>query len=251
MPSSCVITTVVKYFLQMASLIGMLHADPAAAPTAASGPKAADAKPNITRLDDGRMKLGDITFDPKTREVRVPCTINMREGLLEFAVVHENGKVHEALLVTKCSPTDINIAMKLLRYTASEELYAIERERGVLTDKYPDVPEATRLAARVDLKVEWENDGKTETVALADWIMHAQTTKPMAQGPWIYGGSLVYDGSFVAELTGDIASIFVARGSLLLYAGKENLNDEAWLPHTKRIPAEGTAVNFIIQPHKP
>jgi hypothetical protein len=251
MPSSRVTTIVVKFLILILGLISMLHADPAAAPAAAPEPKADDDKPNIIRLDDGRMKLGDITFDPKTREVRVPCTVNMREGLLEFAVVHENGKVHEALLVTKCSPTDINIAMKLLRYTASEELYAIERERGVLTDKYPEVPEAIRKAARVDLKVEWEKDGKSETVALADWIMHSQTTKPMGQEPWIYGGSLVYDGSFVAELTGDIASIFVARGSLLLYPGKDNFNDETWLPQTKRIPPEGTTVYFIIQPHKP
>lgn len=240
----------------------LLWADPsvptAEAPTAEAKPEnaaapaapAAPAKPSITRLEDGRMKIGEIIFDTKTRQVRVPCTVNMTEGPIEFAVVHENGKIHESLLVTKCTPTDINVAFKLLRYVASEELYAIEKERGVLSAKFPEVPEATRNAARVDLKVEWEKDGKVQTAPLADWIMHAQTTKSMTPAPWVYGGSMMYDGIFVAESTGDVASIFVSRGSLLLYAGQDNFNDDTWLPYAKRMPAVGTVVQFLIQPHK-
>lgn len=208
-----------------------------------------NTKPVITQLEDGRMKLGEIIFDPKSRQVRIPCSLNMIEGLLEFAVVHENGKIHESLLITKCNPKDINIVMKLLRYVASEELYAIEKERGVNSDKFPEVPEDTKKAARVDLLVEWKKDDKMVSLPLADLLVHAETTKPMSQGPWVYGGSLIYDGNFLAEQTGDIASIFVSRGSLFLYPGKDNMNDDVWFPHTKRLPAEGSNVDLIIQPH--
>lgn len=228
-------------------------ATPAAeAPAApAAEQPAPKAKPTLVKLEDGRMKFGEIIFDPKTRQVRVPCTINMTEGLLEFAVVHENGKIHESLLITKCSPTDINVVMKLLRYVPSEELYAIEKEPGILSGEYPVVPEETKKAARVDLKVEWKKDGKTQTLTLADCIEQAQTSKPMGQEPWIYGGSMIYDGAFLAEQTGDVASIFVSRGSLLLYPGQDNFNDDVWMVNTKRVPAQGTNVDFIIQPHKP
>jgi len=219
-------------------------------PPAAEQP-APKPKPTLTKLEDGRMKFGEIIFDPKTRQVRIPCTLNMSEGLLEFAVVHENGKIHESLLITKCSPTDINVVMKLLRYVPSEELYAIEKEPGILSGEYPVVPEATKKAARVDLKVEWKKDGKTESITLADCIEQAQTTKPMAQGPWIYGGSMIYEGSFLAEQTGDVASIFVSRGSLLLYPGQDNFNDDVWMVNTKRVPPQGTIVDFVIQPHNP
>jgi len=197
------------------------------------------------------MKFGEIIFDPKTRQVRIPCTLNMSEGLLEFAVVHENGKIHESLLITKCSPTDINVVMKLLRYVPSEELYAIEKEPGILSGEYPVVPEATKKAARVDLKVEWKKDGKTESLTLADCIEQAQTTKGMGQEPWIYGGSMIYEGAFLAEQTGDVASIFVSRGSLLLYPGQDNFNDDVWMVNSKRVPPQGTIVDFVIQPHKP
>ncbi len=208
-------------------------------------------KPKMIRLDDGRMKYGDIEFDPKTRQVRIPCSVNMNDGLLEFAIVHENGKIHESLLITKCTPTDINVVLKLLRYVASEELYAIEKEPGILSKNFPEVPEATKKAARVHLNIEWQQDGKLKKVALADWLIQAETHKPMSQEPWVYGGSMIYDGAFLAEQTGDIASIFVSRGSLILYAGKHNFNDDAWLAHTKRIPAQGTKVHFIIQPQQP
>jgi len=247
-----------RFTLLLLTLPCLAWADPATGASATGDAAAPEQeapeskeKPSMVKLEDGRMKFGDIIFDPKTRQVRVPCSLNMNEGLLEFAVVHENGKIHESLLITKCNPLHINVVMKLLRYVASEELYAIEREPGVLTGKFPEVPEATKKAARVDLKMEWQQDGKTQTVNLADCIMHAETTKPMSQGPWVYGGSMVYQGSFLAEQTGDIASIFVSRGSLILYPGQQNDNDEVWLANTKRLPAQGSNVTFIIQPHQP
>jgi hypothetical protein len=211
---------------------------------------AARPEASVQKLADGTMQIGDIIFDPKTRQVRVPCTVNMNEGLLEFAVVHENGKIHESLLITKASALHINIAMKLLRYVASEELYAIEKERGVLSDQFPEVEEKVRKAARVSLSIEWQHEGKAKKVPISDWIMHTRTTKPMSTEPWVYGGSMMYEGHFVAEQNGDIAAIFVSRGSLFLYPGKDNSNDEMWLANTKRIPPQGTSVFFLIEPSK-
>ena len=211
---------------------------------------AARPEASVKKLADGTMQIGDIIFDPKTRQVRVPCTVNMNEGLLEFAVVHENGKIHESLLITKASALHINIAMKLLRYVASEELYAIEKERGVLSDQFPEVEEKVRKAARVSLSIEWQHEGKAKKVPISDWIMHTRTTKPMSTEPWVYGGSMMYEGHFVAEQNGDIAAIFVSRGSLFLYPGKDNSNDEMWLANTKRIPPQGPSVFFLIEPSK-
>nr|MCU0751014.1 hypothetical protein [Akkermansiaceae bacterium] len=58
-------------------------------------------KPTIEKLDENRFRIGDITFDQKTREVRFPCKVNMTDGLLEYLLVHQNGKVHESLFVTE------------------------------------------------------------------------------------------------------------------------------------------------------
>ncbi|TAE89668.1 MAG: hypothetical protein EAZ81_12455 [Verrucomicrobia bacterium] len=238
--------------LWLLSLSALVWAEspPIIEPVPPTEPKPAATKPapSITKRADGLMQYGDIVFDPKSREVRVPCRINMTEGLLEFAVVQEKGKVHEALLITSCNASDIQVVMKLLRYVASEELYAIEKERGILSGEYPQVPEATKKAARVQLQVQWEAEGKTQKAPLSDWIMHEKTSKAMGSIPWIYGGSMIYEGSFLADQTGDIASIFVSRGSLFLYAGDDKFSDDVWIPFTKRMPALGTNVFLLIQP---
>jgi hypothetical protein len=243
-----------RIFIVLTLLLAALHAEPAAVEAsqpATANPEAEQkvAKPAIIKLDNGMMQIGLVTFDPRTRQVRVPCTVNMTEGQIEYAVVNEKGKIHEALLCTKASPTDVNIACKLLRYVSSEELYAIQDATGLSTGKYPEVSESTRKAARVNLRVEWTKDGHLQTTRFADWIINSVTSKTMSVEPWVYGGSMMYNGKFLAETSGDIASILVSNDSLILYAGADKFNDEVWLPNTRRMPEQGARVTFVIQPN--
>ncbi len=233
-------------------MLAAVHAEPAAVDANQGTSAAAEGKvtkPSIIKLDNGMMQIGLVTFDPQTRQVRIPCTVNMAEGQIEYAVVNEKGKIHEALLCTKASPTDVNIACKLLRYVASEELYVIEESPGISSGKYPEVAEATRKAARVNLRVEWTKDGHLQTSRFTDWIIDSTTNKTMSHEPWVYGGSMMYDGKFLAETTGDIASILVSSTSLFLYAGEDKFNDEVWIPNTRRMPEQGAHVTLIIQPN--
>jgi hypothetical protein len=203
----------------------------------------------VTRLEDGSMKLGEINFDTKTKIIRVPCKLNMNDGLIEFAVVHETGKVHESLLTTKVSPTNINLACKLLNYTASEELYAIMKEPGIPSNKFPEVAEATRMAARTELQIEWIVDGKTNIAPLTNWIKNSSTAKSMENKPWVYGGSIISEGKFLAETSGNIVSIYLARGSLILFNGKDYTSDEVWFVKPDDLPALDSAVTLIIKPY--
>lgn len=205
-------------------------------------------EPAIVRLPDGMMKIGEVTFDPKNRQIRVPCTINTLDELLEFALVHENGKIHESLLATSASPLHIHIAMKMLRYTASEELYFIEKEKGVSSGKFPEVAQEIRNAARIQLSLEFVKEEKSFKLPIRDLIVNTVTETTMPEEDWIFGGSFMSDGKFYAETSGEIACIFVSRGSLMLFAGKENQNDEVWIANTKRLPAVGSKATFIIEP---
>ncbi|MEM1084181.1 MAG: YdjY domain-containing protein [Verrucomicrobiota bacterium] len=206
-------------------------------------------KPSITRLDDGRMKIGEITFDPKSREVRFPAEINMNEGLLEFLVVHRNGKIHESLLSTGISATNLNVAIKLLHYQPSPELYMKLDEDGSLGSEFHEATEEQKKHSRMSVSVEWQQDGETKTTSLNDWISHATTEKPMPSEPWVYGGSFVAYGKFVAESSGDIIAIFLSNAALINFSGKDNHSDEVWFPHANRVPEVGTPVTVIINPY--
>ena len=83
------------------------------------GPAPEEA-PKGVELGDHRYRYGDIEFNGKTREIRVPTQVNMREGIIEYAVVHGDGKIHESLLVTEVRPSHLQTVMKLCRYRSGE-----------------------------------------------------------------------------------------------------------------------------------
>ena len=199
------------------------------------------AEAAVEKLPDGRLKLLDLTFDPTTREIRFPAAVNMTEGLLEFLIVHERGKIHESLLSTRISPTHLNVVLKLLRYEPSQRLYSIENPQ----------PADDEEASRLNFEVEWIENGETRRANLREWVSHAVTETAMPTAPWIYGGSFIQNGNFLAEATGDLVAIYLSDAALINYDGKENGNDEVWFPYPRRVPAVGTPVTVIISPDSP
>ena len=213
-------------------------------------PSAEPAKPAVKKLDDTRFQVGDVIFDQKTREIRFPCKVNMTEGLLEYVIVHQKGKIHESLLATEVSPTDINLAFTLLRFRPSRELYALPNETGGLSDKFPDIPPEIKSAARVTIDVAWKDGDRLRRIPVNEWIQHEVKTTSMPVGPFVYGGSDFHEGQFVAETSGDVAAIFISQAALLNYPGQDNADDTVWIPFPKRVPAQDTNVTVIIAPFK-
>ena len=238
---------------------GLLCAEPSKDDRAPVEPKTlpapdqpvAKAEPAVKELDADRLQLGEIIFNRKTREIRFPALVNMCDGeILEYAIVHSKGKVHEALLTTEVPATELNVAFKLLHYEGSPEFYAEWEADGVLSNRFPIVKQETKDAARIDIGVEWKEEEKTRTAKINEWISHGTTGESMPDDPWVYGGSMFYKGSYLAESTGDTAAIFITNAALINYSGKDNKSDEVWFPFPKRVPPEGTHVTIVITPHK-
>ena len=91
---------------------------PASSPagTKAAAELADAAKTRIKKVGPTDYTLGDMTFSSATHEIRIPAVVNMSEGILEYALVHENGKTHESLLKTPVKPTELNVALLLCNY---------------------------------------------------------------------------------------------------------------------------------------
>lgn len=209
------------------------------------------AKPEIEKIDATRFRIGEIEFDSKTREIRFPAAINMTEDLLEFLIVHQNGKVHESLFKTNISPTHLNVAFALLRYKASPELYSLPTSPTDPTEKFPEVPEETKKAARLKIEVEWQDGDRLRKVPVNEWIQHTATGSTMPADPWVYGGSEIVDGKFPPEATGDIVAIYRSQSSLINYSGKDHGDDTVWIVYPKRVPPLDSKVTIIISPFGP
>lgn len=218
----------------------------AAAACRAEEKPVAAVKPEVEQLDQNRFRIGGVTFDKQTREIRFPAVVNMREGFLEFLVVHEHGAVHESLFRTGVSPTHINLALTLLNYKPSKEFYRIPNKDGSLTEKFYEEPEETKRAARLGIFVEFEKDGEPKRLPANDWVRHETTAQAMPPSSWVYGGSDFYKGNFIPEGSGQIAAIFITDTALINYPGKDNTNDEVWTVMTERVPELETNVTLVL-----
>ncbi len=207
-------------------------------------------KPSIKQLDENKFQIGEITFDKISREIRFPAKIQMSEGLLEFLIVHDNGKIHESLMATAASPTHLNLAFTLLRYLPSRELYFVPTHAGETPPPPVVISEKEKAGSRIAIDVEWQENEKTQRASVNEWIQHSVTAEAMPAGPWVYGASETYEGKYIPEVTGDIAAIFLSNAAIINFPGADNGNDDVWNPFPKRIPADGTAVTVIISPYQ-
>jgi len=204
------------------------------------------AKPSVKKLANNLYQIGKVTFDKETREIYIPAITNLTETgtLLEYLLVGINGeKVHESLLVTEIDPTNLNIALKLLNYKESQELFPLRDEEGIPGDTYPKVPDAIRKAARISLEVTWKN----KTTPLTQWLQHRITSKPMPDTAWVYNGSYILRNKFKAKLSGCIFAIFPNEGSIANYSGEDREDDTLWLAN-KNLPPIGTKVKVTVKP---
>ena len=229
-------------------------------------------KPKIERLNDEEVKIGKIYLHQKKRELSFKGGINMTRGLIEyFLATTKSDKVHETLILTDASPTNINIAMKLLGIKASKEIFEIfDEDTWKPTGKFPTVSPETHAASLVEIFVEWGEGEKKKRVSANELIHHinwpekASTPKPnedfetkeatlslMEKGPWLSTGSYIHEGRFKAEIGGIIFGIYTNEQAIVNFFGKDRLLGDVWIPNKEIAPQEGTVVTIIVKPHTP
>ncbi|MCF6311675.1 MAG: YceI family protein [Verrucomicrobiales bacterium] len=210
------------------------------------------AKPNIKKLGDNRYQLGDITFNGKTREIRFPATMNLEKGLLEYILVTDKGKIHESLLSTTISPAQLQIVLKLCHYAEGvgdtfDALYPDDEKKG--TAGKADRGSAVRIAA------EWieKKDGieVPRRFQIHELIKDLKNDQAMTQDQWVYTGSIIYEGTFIAESEGTLIAVYIDNGSLINSFRHGSDDDERWITHAEVAPKMGTPVTLILTPATP
>ena len=242
-----------RFFLVIPACVAISLAQESAPANPESPPvkdaPAAPVKPSVTKLDETRYQIGGVIIDQKTREIRFPAKVNMTEGLIEYLITLQKGKIHEALLTTPIVPTDLNISFVLLRYPPSPELFSEINETGHPTGIYPEVPTPVRVAARITMEVEWSDNGNTRRTPINDWLRDNSKGATLTPGPWLYTGSSLAEGKYIPDLSGDMVSIKLDSYAMINYPATDSEQGVAWFAFTKRVPPVGTAVTVIITPH--
>ena len=206
------------------------------------GAESDPASPQVESLGEGRFRLGGIEFASGSRAIRIPCLVNNKVDVLEYVLVHEQGKVHESLLTTAVSPLQLQVVLKLLTYTQG---------RGELLDAFlpPGSPPPAEAAGEaVELWIEWDQQ-HAHSANLS--ILDRTTNAPLEPGPWICTGSEVIEGKFQAEVEGSIIALYRDPLAMFNSPHPRMTDDENWVAMGKDLPETGHPVTLVIRPAPP
>ena len=207
----------------------------------------------LENVSPGVYRLGAVVIDKTARQVRFPAVVNQTEGPVEYLLVGTGGKTHESILRTDVSPLQVHTAMLLLGVQpfldAARAGTARPRQPPAAIDA--DYLATAPLPAGIDvtLLVRWPAtaDAPPADHRAESLVDNADTRAPMADGFWLYNGSLIVEGRFQADLERSFVAVITDPDALLNNPRPGHNDETIWTAGTARLPQVGTAVEFVIQ----
>jgi len=191
-------------------------------------------KPNIKEVSDGIFQVGTVLLNKKRKEVTLPVAVNMNEGPMEYLVVTGKGKTHESLLVTSAEPFHLQVAMLLINCKGSDGKLIPEDERKAI----PGDP--------VEMELRWMI-GKIEMKSRLEKFVARADKKPVKEGPFIFNGSRMFNGSFLAQRDGSIVSLITDNSAQFNNPRAGRGDDDMWRPQRKGLPPLDSNGTLVIR----
>jgi len=204
-----------------------------------------------------------IVVDTKARTVSIPAVMNDPPDPVEYLLIHQRGKKHEAVFVTKVRPSVLNGALLLLGLKQGTNVAFKEKvpppsmeeiEKGA--DPFEVTPpQGDALWMTVSWRTE---DGKVREHAIEELVADLSGQHPVRGASWVYlGGRMaaIYRNEppvYVADFEGNLVSIpYMSPDNHLASMVHERCRDDQNWYLTEACPPAGTEVNFTFHRDKP
>ena len=193
----------------------------------------------VERVSPGVFRLGEIKIYKETRSIAFPAKVNMDKGLLEYILVRSSGKTHESLFRTDVDPYHLQIAFLLLGFEGTDRPLAFQGASEIprgdpveITIVYPKVEGSQELRLKPE-----------------EWVVKkiSNSIKDAGKLDWVYTGSVVIQGQFLAQSGGSIIAIFHDPVALIDNASPGGESDEIWFVKEGVVPPVGTPVTIIMK----
>lgn len=102
-------------------------------------------------------------------------------------------------------------------------------------------------AAPVSLWVQWKEADQLRKVRIEEWIINQQDGAVMKTTQWIFTGSVVANGVFMAQSEKSIAAVFHDPVALIDNPLQEGASDKIWFVNEAKVPAVRTELTVIVQ----
>ena len=162
--------------------------------------------PALVQIAPGRFQFGKIEMNRSNHSLTLPVEINQREGLVEYFLVHEQGKTHESLFRTSVRPHEIHLAYLLLS----------------------DLKPGQSAAQPIRLRIFVQGPRAQEFFEPGHFVGTNRQAQFRATLDWQYRTPMLEEGIMAAEKDGSIVSFIRDERSLIQNLGPGSENDEIW-----------------------
>ena len=197
--------------------------------------------PPIKKIGPGIFEVGGVRIIKNENRVEFPAKVNMSKGLLEYSIVGDMGKLHESLLRTSIEPFSLQVALLMLGLEGTTNPL---HEQGD-----PRKPEGDPVRIWVIMK----KGDSTSKIRIEDWIVLKDSTgksRPMPHTDFIFTGSIVHEGVFMAQVEKSIAALFHDPSAMIDNPLPEGGSDELWFVNQESVLPVGTEVIVSIEAKK-
>lgn len=192
--------------------------------------------PMVTKMAEGLFRIGKVMINKREGLVTIQGEVNMQEGLVEYLAVATRGKLHESVLKVEAEPYDIQIALLLLGLEPASKPLQHQGD--------PAKPEGDP----VELWVTWSDKDKRFVKHRGEeLIFDRSANKPMEQTHWVFSGSQVINGRFMAAVEHSIVAVYHDPFAILDNPFESGGSDKVHFVNNEVTPPKGTPVNLVIK----
>ncbi len=197
--------------------------------------------PKIVKVKEGVYTFGQITIDRKEEFLILPAISNQINGLVEYGIVHENGKIHESLFRTTVRPQNFHTSLLLLK---------AKPEKSFFDNLWSEKPELIDYSQNCfNIEVSWEVNGTRKKSMIEKLSINQNRKSPVLKKSFLFTGSRIVEGTFLAESTGSILAIYADDNAIINNSDFDSNNDDVWIANEKEMPPLETLV--MISFHLP
>ena len=220
-------------------------------------PAASTNEPPLTQISRDIFQLGAVRLDKNRRTVQFPAQMNMKQGVIEYLLVNARGKTYESLLSTDTEPYYIHLAMLLIGARGAPQTAALLNAPSQpfhvnRPDAATNLPPALAIQGDpVTIELAWQTAGGRKQLRAEDCIMNLATKTNASRSPWIYNGSRVINGIFVAQREASIVAMIDDIDAMMNNPRPGSDNDQIWQINSDVLPPTNTPVEVTFKLETP
>ena len=204
-----------------------------------------------------------IALDAKKGTVTIPAVVNSPRDPIEYLLIHEKGKKHEAVFVTEAQPSILNAALLAIGFEPGKNASYVEKDPPPTLEEVRSGVDPLIITAPKGkpffMTARWKDaDGKQVEHCVEELLLDLTTQEPMGLCEWVYMGgrmAVLYKGEpevYMADLEGNLISVcyLLPDNHLGTMSHERARDDQNWWT-TNLLPEGGTEIEFVFHNTEP